>query len=369
MPKCNLLIAVRDMENEKKKPFYKSIWLRITAVILVLTLILSIVVNAFTMVTLKKVDAADDEAIEYLQENNDYMDLNAIRRASAKLRSLISDSYEATYQKFQVAIAEERYEDALALSDECIEKKDGIDAEYISILISKGCIEVLLKDPEAALHTFDRVLVLEPENTNVLLLEAQIFSEKDDYENLERVLQKYISVDPDRLSVIEILATLYLAKADYENASVYFDKWFSEATEEEESYTDNCFRYGIVLLARDHMEDAKVYLEKHLSLGGEEAGSLYYLGTVFLSLEDYENAVSNFSKSIEKNEFIQLSHFARAVCYIAVEDEQELELALADLYEVISYDGEDSDAEIVTEAKSISEEIQEVISGGADANN
>ncbi len=134
-----------------------------------------------------------------------------------------------------------------------------LDDEDEDALLSRGIVDLALKDREAALSDFDRVLTLGP----------------SDYDNYRRIFDE-------------------LEKAGYhEDAVACIDRAF-EKNERMDDYDRGIFSYYL-----EKYDDARNYLEKARNPKKEDPELLIYLGRTYEALGDAGYAVSLYQNYID----------------------------------------------------------------------
>ncbi|MBQ4637190.1 MAG: hypothetical protein IJB92_00485, partial [Clostridia bacterium] len=198
----------------------KRLWVRITACVLSLALIVSLGVNALVAVKIQTAQA-HEAATNYLVENTEYVSAELLERLGEKLRTLPEPmNIEDYYRLAGTQIAEEKYEEALFSIEKCIELFDDnqTDELWIDLLMKKGCLEVLTQRFDKAEGTLNAVLQADPEQKEVYLILAQIHAGYDDLDLLEEDLNNYLAKAKDDLQIRALLAQTLFAKEEYEAA-------------------------------------------------------------------------------------------------------------------------------------------------------
>ncbi len=127
-------------------------------------------------------------------------------------------------------------------------------------------------------------------------------------------------------SIYTMIANVYLAQQDLENAIVFQEKSL-ELKEDYRTYVTLGMNYH--LLKND--EKAEEAYQKAVKLNPEKAEALVSLGSLYLGMEKYEEAVTYFLKSIEKESRIAIAHANLALAYAFTDEfekaDQELKIA------------------------------------------
>ncbi len=119
-------------------------------------------------------------------------------------------------------------------------------------------------------------------------------------------------------SVYTMISNVYLAEQDLENAIVFQEKAL-ELKEDYRTYVTLGMNYH--LLKND--EKAEEAYKKALKMNPEKAEALVSLGSLYLGMQKYDEAVSFLLKSIEKEPKIAIAHANLAVAYAYTGENQK----------------------------------------------
>lgn len=111
-------------------------------------------------------------------------------------------------------------------------------------------------------------------------------------------------------SIYTMISNVYLAEQDLENAIVFQEKSL-ELKEDYRTYVTLGMNYH--LLKND--EKAEEAYKKALKMNPEKAEALVSLGSLYLGIQKYDEAVSFLLQSIEKEPRIAIAHANLAVAY------------------------------------------------------
>ena len=197
----------------------KSRWalpLRILAITLVAALFCSLVLPTLTGIRTAKGSKTEEEQT----------------KSSA-------ESYEALAD---LAISEERYQEAADWLERALELSEGLDAEVLSQLCLKtASVYVMCGNRDRAAELLDRTLELNEASFEALLLKAQLDLEAGDRQKAAEGLGKYLELAPEDLSARLSLAQLYENMNDYAAAMKEYTL-LSEKQSDDESHYLNALR-------------------------------------------------------------------------------------------------------------------------------
>ena len=338
----------------------KRLWVRITACVLSLALIVSLGVNALVAVKIQTAQA-HEAATNYLVENTEYVSAELLERLGEKLRTLPEPmNIEDYYRLAGTQIAEEKYEEALFSIEKCIELFDDnqTDELWIDLLMKKGCLEVLTQRFDKAEGTLNAVLQADPEQKEVYLILAQIHAGYDDLDLLEEDLNNYLAKAKDDLQIRALLAQTLFAKEEYEAAGEQY-LLILESQAEGVDMAEMNYLYALTGIQLENYQIAKEHMEAAIQLDESKLDAYYYLGICNMAQEEYEKAVESFTKAIDGNSMMQLSLYSRGVCGLMIE-EYDYQKALDDLKQTEVYNGADLDPEISAQAADLLAELEAV---------
>lgn len=326
------------MEEESKKLTKKQVIRNIALILVVAILVTSIASYLATGASITAnapVVDASSAAENYLAENTEYVQQNRVDRAKTLLQNALSgfsDNYNSHYNALSVAIANQKYEEALTECEACLALIDEDHQNYLDLMTKKGCLEALLgKYPEAT-ESFKKVIAVKDDMAQAHLLLAELYLEQADVEGATEHLVKYSELAPDDNSQLAVICELYYGQNDYQKAIEYGEKALKSGYEPD---MDLYNAIGLSKLLTGDYKTATGYFDKAIACGekessgstGERAHAIaslgetyYYRGLCRLTLEQYEDAISDYDKAIELGYQTSLAYYNRGVCKLQLED-------------------------------------------------
>lgn len=107
-------------------------------------------------------------------------------------------------RKMRSLIKKGEYKEAIELG-QSIQEKYADDPDYHFIM---GSIYYILEDAQNALHYFDRALEINDNDTESLLLKANVHAGTGDPETAASCLRKILDIDPDNMDAKNLLRSL-----------------------------------------------------------------------------------------------------------------------------------------------------------------
>ena len=264
-------------------------------------------------------------ALNYLAEKTGYAQQSFPRRIVEYVRTLAEPSALGDYYSLAgVQIAQENFSDALDSIERCLELYDNEGDELLADLwLKKGCLLVMLGRYEEALLALEMVVKIDGSIPEVYLVQAQVYAELEDAEQLIRSLEAYLVLRPDDEDVRSLLATMLVEVEDVDSMQTYIETYH-----EPEPTVETEYLRGLFAIQEGDYESAVEILTSALMLDDSYEGIRYYRGICRLALQDYVGAAEDFSASIEYGSVVQASRYNRGIARILVD---EYELGLEDV--------------------------------------
>ena len=355
---------VEQEKQQEQKPirktrFYHKPWVRITALVLALSMIFSIWANGAIQVSIRRSHEMD-AAVNYLVDNTDYINEGELKRLREKLLVYQqATELEDFYRLASTQIAEEAYAEALVSIEKCLELyPGGDDGLHVDLLLKRACLLVLLEQEDEAMLALDQVLLHQPDHADAYLIKAQIYAERQEMEPLEQVLYSYLECRPEEYAIRMVYAQTLFELQKFEEAISQY-RFLLEQDYVQDEKTELWYLLGLTLLQLSNYGESEVALLKAQESNPQLDGLDYYIGICQMSREDYRAAVDSFTAAIEAGSMIQHSHFSRGVCSLMLEE--NVDGAQEDLRFASEYAGEDSDPNVKLQADDLLAQLQGVI--------
>lgn len=323
-----------DESKLTKREIIRNIALILVVAILVTTIASYLATGASITANAPVVDA-NSAAENYLAENTEYVQQNRLDRAKALLKNAMSgfsEDYGTRKNSMSIAIANQKYEEALKKCDACLALIDENHQDYLDILTKKGCLEALLGNYSDAVTTFTKVIALDDSMAQAHLLLAELYLEEGDAIAATEQLVRYSELAPDDNSQLAVICELYYGQNNYRKAIEYGEKAIkSGCTPDMDLYN----AIGLSRLLTGDYANAMKDINKAIELGEKDVSegnggrtyaiaqlgeTYYYRGLCELTLEKYEDAIKDYDKAIELGYQTSLAYYNRGVCKLQIED-------------------------------------------------
>ena len=305
------------------------------ALVILCTTIASYMITGSSIQAADHIVDASSAAESYLAKNTDYVQQNRLDRAKARLRDAVAgfrESYETHKNAMSIAIANQKYDEALEECDACLTLIGQSHADYEDILTKKGCLEALLGKYSEAVETLKKVADIDDNKAEVHLLLAELYLEQGDITVATEELVKYSDLNPEDSTQLPVICELYYGKGNYLKAIEYGERALaSGAAPDMDLYNAvglSRLLTGDFAAARQDIDKAIECGEKDLAEGQTartyaiaQLGETYYFrGLCELSLEQYDEAITDYDRAIELGYQTSLAYYNRGVCKLQVED-------------------------------------------------
>ena len=245
-------------ENNTEKSRW-SLPLRILAMVLAAALFCSLVMPSVTGV--RSSGNRQESAAEEIQNEE------VQTQSPAEAYNLLAD----------LAISEEKYQEAAGYLERALELSEGLEDEALSLLCLKtASVYVLCGNRDRAKQLLDRTLELNEASLEALLLNAQLALEEGDSRKAMEALERYVELAPEDLNTRLSLARLYESLNDYSAAMTEYDLLYEKQSSDESHYL-NALRCSFL---SGNYEEALGKFDRYLEKTSQDSD--YYSVALFL---------------------------------------------------------------------------------------
>ncbi len=344
------------MKQEKRrlKP-----WVRWAAAFLALAFAFTF--GAQSWITVKISAEESNAAKTYLAQQTDYVNASQLERLRTKLQTLTRpDGLEDYYRLAETHIAAEEYDEALECVQRCLEL---YEPEYgatlqAELLLKEGCLLTILNRADEAETAMEQVVRMAPGLAGAYLVLAQLHAGSGDTQALAADLERYLELQPAAADMRLLLAQLYLAQGQSGEA-LQHAVWLQANGGAQNADVAGLFAgLGLAKLQAEDTAGALEFFETALALDSTVDSLCYYAGLCCLVLERYDEAVDHYTRAIELQSSLQMSHYGRGAAEL-MRAEPDMEQAAGDLAFAAGYDGADADPVISAQAEDLLNTITE----------
>ncbi|MBQ6386904.1 MAG: tetratricopeptide repeat protein [Lachnospiraceae bacterium] len=294
-----------DSETGTNKRPGRRLWRRLIAVILAAILVLNTVLMVRTKVAFNSADYSGENS-EYAavvtEENTAYLRKSLLERTQSMLGVILHrpktfEEYEAAAE---IAIANEKYGEAVTLLTSCIDQYEGDPSDLARFYLRLGSLYILTEEYEKAVTELSMAIKLNPKESQAYMLRAQMYEELGESARAADDVRAYEKIEGEDPAILTSLGSVYENAAEYDSAI----ECYTIGIETESAFTPHLYvdRARCHMLKEDRdLEAAMKDLEKYLEIaendeGGEAAAML---GMCRMQKEDYKGAAKMLRRAIK----------------------------------------------------------------------
>jgi tetratricopeptide (TPR) repeat protein len=361
-----------ENEQDKRTGWTNAWWTRAIAAFMAIALVCSAFLANAVQLRIGKDDGSASESV--LDETTAYLDQDVMARAGDVITQLFTNprTFQQYYQNASILIGRAKYEEALKSMTACISLANtaGQDRDVMDELwLKRACLETLTGRYDEALASFDKIS-MGAYQSEKLLVEAQIYSEKGDAGTAAQMLEEYLRLQPEDGDTRLTLAGTYLQMEEYDEAIAQYDAALAAGGDSEGAvymqrasaklmagyyeaaiadflnaknagYADQSACLAQCALASYLLQDYERVLgygARAIAEGSDNfsyESLYYYMGLSQMNLGSYPEAADLFSRAIELGVDMDDVYYYRGACYMVNGD---MPAAIADFTEVIERD-------------------------------
>jgi tetratricopeptide (TPR) repeat protein len=304
-----------------------SVWQRVLALFLVAVLFLGLVLSSVSQIAFRKEafeGSAAYGAAQQLLQDESYLTQDQLTRIRTILNAILggretSEDYETLAS---IAIARERYDEAVSFMEECLQRYDGNDASvYSRLLIKEGCLYALKGDYAQAVRTLDTAKFYDPSQPSAYLLCAQIAYAQGDAGQATAQLDTGLSVIRKDAASAGQAASIYEQTGRYDTAAEMYSVVLQQEDLTEEAQREYRGARARVSLMTGGLTTALEDCDFYFSHGGEDAAGVMQsvYGLCLMNGGKYEQAAAAFETALADG-YTQPAalHTQLTLCYYAV---------------------------------------------------
>jgi len=153
-------------------------------------------------------------------------------------------------------------------------------------------VEMLVYDDklEIAEKLLNELYAIEPQNEEIFIQKANIYSKRDDHEKAVELLKQALELTDDYADVYNLIGMEYLFMDNLELAKENFIKCLEEDVEDQAALYNVVYCFEFL----DQNKEAILFLEKYINRNPYSEIAWHQTGRLYYGLEDYENALRAF---------------------------------------------------------------------------
>ncbi len=172
---------------------------------------------------------------------------------------------------------------ALKLALEQHPKSTGLKLVQVEMLVYEDKLDIAEK-------MLNELYALEPNNEEIYIQKANIYSKRDDHEKAVELLKTALEYTDDFADVYNLIGMEYLFMDNLEMAKESFIKCLEEDTEDQAALYNVVYCFEFLDQNLEAIEYLKTYIDRnpYSEIAWHQSGRLYY------GIKDYENAIRAF---------------------------------------------------------------------------
>lgn len=153
-------------------------------------------------------------------------------------------------------------------------------------------VEMLVYDDklETAEKLLNELYAIEPQNEEIFIQKANIYSKRDNHEKAVELLQEALKLTDDYADVYNLIGMEYLFMDNLEFAKENFIKCLEEDVEDQAALYNVVYCFEFL----DQNKEAISFLEKYIDRNPYSEIAWHQSGRLYYGLQDYENALRCF---------------------------------------------------------------------------
>jgi len=172
---------------------------------------------------------------------------------------------------------------ALKLALEQHPKSTGLKLVQVEMLVYDDKLEIAEK-------LLNELYAIEPQNEEIFIQKANIYSKRDDHEKAVELLKEALKLTDDYADVYNLIGMEYLFMDSLELAKENFIKCLEEDIEDQAALYNVVYCFEFL----DQNKEAVEFLEKYIDKNPYSEIAWHQSGRLYYGLEDYENALRCF---------------------------------------------------------------------------
>jgi tetratricopeptide (TPR) repeat protein len=186
----------------------------------------------------------------------------------------------------------------------------GLKQHPDSVMLKLLKAELLIFDDELAAATtlLKELQAIEPNNEEIYIQQASIFSKKDDHKNAIKVLEIALKISEDEADIFSMIGMEYLYLDDFNKARENFIKCVDA------DFEDYAALYNVIYcfdMQNMHKEAAQ-YLDEYINKDPYSEVAWHQLGRQYFILENYTEALKAFDYAVLIDEFFVGAYLEKA---------------------------------------------------------
>ena len=297
-----------EQPEQGKKGKY-SLWIRLTALLLVVAILMNLTSVDFSLLRYQGTDQM--AAAQYLMDSTPYLGNSRLQRLKSLLTDL--DPYSIHLQAAEIAIAKTDYEGAAEFLNKCISHSQD-DLQKAELYSRMGCVYMLSENTDQAQLAFNSSIALDPDEPIPYLLRAQLRYQSGDTAGAAEDSAAYLSLGGSDSEMLPTAASISELSGDLENAEEAVSRQLKAASDDNGKALAYAERGRIrYLMGRE--AEARKDIEQAKQLDSNVLTGVHYaiVGLAEYNAGDYENGGKDFLRAARLSEEGNAEYYEQAI--------------------------------------------------------
>jgi tetratricopeptide (TPR) repeat protein len=316
--------------NENKKKSRYSVWIRLIALVLVISILMGITAVDFSLLRYQGTDQM--VAAQYLMDSTSYLGQSRLERLKSLLTSV--DSFSINLQAAEIAIGKTDYPRAAEFLEKCIPHSPD-DLQKAELYNRLGCVYMLAEDPVKAQMAFDSSITLNPQEPTPYLLRGQLRYQSGDEAGAAQDAGMYLDLGGSDVEMLSTAASLCELGGDLDGALEAMNRKIRADADDAEialSYAER----GRIWYLQGREPEAKQDIEQAKKRDVSVLTGVHYaiIGMCGYNEGDYVNSRENFLQAARLSEDSNAEYYEQAIlCGYLSEDFDFIKQTIAEAEE------------------------------------
>lgn len=194
-----------------------------------------------------------------------------------------------------------------------------INPNEVDTYYNIGIIHYLKGQKKDTIKYFNKVIeISEKKDQQTLFGMTMVYCELQDYDMAIQSVTKLIELQPQNIDYRMLLADIYeklIAETGNIQSVDFAIKTYQEILDIDENHEGANLKIASCYAQKGDIEECKESCQKVLKVNAKASDALYLLGIISFSLQEFEEAIGHFEKTIEAKPTMKMAYLNTAYAY------------------------------------------------------
>lgn len=210
------------------------------------------------------------------------------------------------------AVDEQRYDDALALCAQLLEK----NSTHLNALTLSALIFEEINQIDVALSYCAAILLINPNNANILTMQGVLFIKQLRFEDAKKSFDQSLAINANDIKTLQNYGLTLIQLNQYENALLAFDSALAIDPNNCEILINKAF----ILLELHRYQEALESYDKAFRINPIYPEAISDRGNALIGLKRYDEALASYAWALSVNSDCKLAHYSEGYCRLLMGD-------------------------------------------------